>query len=106
MAKFHYLLTGVADEGVVALDGFPVDSWRAIRAMKEVGLLVREGGDKGGLLDDVLQDAGRAAVFAGRVREARRGRVRDYQVGAADGRRVQDAGVVSEDARRSAKVMV
>ena len=22
--------------------------WRAIRAMKEVGLLVREGGDKGG----------------------------------------------------------
>jgi hypothetical protein len=48
MAKFHDLLTRIADEGVVALDGFPVDSWRAIRAMKEVGLLVREGGDKGG----------------------------------------------------------
>ena len=29
--------------------GFSVKSvWRAIRAMKEVGLLVREGGDKGG----------------------------------------------------------
>ena len=39
MAKFHDLLTRIADEGVVALDGFPVDSWRAIRAMKEVGLL-------------------------------------------------------------------
>ena len=48
MAKFHDLLTRIADEGVVALDGFPVDSWRAIRAMKEVGLLVRDGGDKGG----------------------------------------------------------
>ncbi len=48
MAKFHDLLARVADDGVVALDGFPVDSWRAIRAMKEVGLLVREGGDKGG----------------------------------------------------------
>ena len=48
MAKFHYLLVRIADEGVVALDVFPVDSWRAIRAMKEVGLLVREGGDKGG----------------------------------------------------------
>ena len=32
MAKFHDLLTRIADEGVVALDGFPVDSWRAIRA--------------------------------------------------------------------------
>ena len=48
MAQFHYLLARIADEGVVALDGFPVDSWRAIRAMKEVGLLAREGGDKGG----------------------------------------------------------
>jgi hypothetical protein len=48
MAKFHDLLARIADEGVVALDGFPVDSWRTIRAMKEVGLLVREGGDKGG----------------------------------------------------------
>ena len=48
MAKFHYLLARIADESVMALDGFPVDSWRAIRAMKEVGLLVREGGDKGG----------------------------------------------------------
>lgn len=48
MAKFHDLLARVADDGVVALDGFPVDSWRAIRAMNEVGLLVREGGDKGG----------------------------------------------------------
>ena len=48
MAKFHYLLARIADEGVVALDGFPVDSWRAIRAMKDVGLLAREGGDKGG----------------------------------------------------------
>ena len=27
-------------------------------------------GGAGGLLDDVLQDAGRAAVFAGRLREA------------------------------------
>ena len=25
-----------------------ISVWRAIRAMKEVGLLVREGGDKGG----------------------------------------------------------
>jgi len=48
MAKFHDLLARIADEGVVALDGFPVDSWRAIRAMKDVGLLAREGGDKGG----------------------------------------------------------
>ena len=48
MAKFHDLLTRIVDEGVVALDGFPVDSWRDIRAMKEVGLLVREDGDKGG----------------------------------------------------------
>ena len=48
MTKFHDLLARIADEGVIALDGFPVDSWRAIRAMKEVGLLVREGGDKGG----------------------------------------------------------
>lgn len=47
MAKFHYLVR-IADEGVMALDGFPVDSWRAIRVMKEVGLLAREGGDKGG----------------------------------------------------------
>ena len=48
MAKFHDLLTRIADEGVVALDGFPVDSWRAIRVMKEVGLLVRIGPTKGG----------------------------------------------------------
>ena len=48
MAKFHDLLARIADEGVVALDGFPVDLLRAILAMKEVGLLVREGGDKGG----------------------------------------------------------
>jgi hypothetical protein len=48
MAKFHDLLARIADEGVVALDGFPVDLLRAIRAMKEVGLLVREGGDKCG----------------------------------------------------------
>ena len=48
MAMFHDLLARIVDEGVVALDGFPVDSWRAIRVMKEVGLPVREGGDKGG----------------------------------------------------------
>ena len=57
MAKFHDLLARVADEVVVALDGFPVDSWRAIRAMKEVGLLVREGGDKGGRW--IVKKAGR-----------------------------------------------
>ena len=59
-------------------------------------------GGEGGLLDDVLQDAGRAAVFAGRVREARRRRICDDQGGTADGRCLQNAGVVSEDARRSA----
>ena len=48
MAQFHYLLARIADEGVVALDVFPVDLLRAIRAMKEVGLISREGGDKGG----------------------------------------------------------
>ena len=58
---------------------------------------------KGGLLDDVLQDAERAAVFAGRVHKARRGRVRDDQGGTVDGRRVQNTGLVSEDARRSAE---
>ena len=36
-------------QGVAKLLGFSVKSvWRAIRSMKEVGLLVREGGDKGG----------------------------------------------------------
>ena len=36
-------------QSVAKLLGFSVKSvWRAIRAMKEVGLLVREGGDKGG----------------------------------------------------------
>ena len=48
MAQFHYLLARIADEGVVALDGFPVDLLRAIRAMKEVGLLVREGATRSG----------------------------------------------------------
>ena len=48
MAKLHDLLARTADEGVMALDGFPVDSWRAIRAMKEVGLLVREDDDNVG----------------------------------------------------------
>ena len=48
MAKFHYLLARIADESVMALDGFPVDLLRAIHAMKDVGLLGREGGDKGG----------------------------------------------------------
>lgn len=57
---------------------------------------------KGGLLDDVLQDAGWAAVFAGWVCEARRGRIRDDQGRADHGHRIQDAGMVHEDARRSA----
>ena len=57
-----------------------------------------------GLLDDVLQDAGRAAVFASRVREARRRRVRDDQGRTIDCRRVQNAGLVPEDARRRADV--
>ena len=36
-------------QSVAKVLGFSVKSvWRAIRAMKEVGLLVREGGDKGG----------------------------------------------------------
>ena len=48
MAQFRDLLARIADEGVMALDGISVDSWRAKRAMKAVGLLVREGGDKGG----------------------------------------------------------
>ena len=61
----------------------------------------RRDGGEGGLLDDILQDAGRQAIFASRVREARRRRVRDDQGGTADCRRVQDAGVVSEDAWRS-----
>ena len=61
----------------------------------------RGDGGESGLLDDVLQDAGRQAVFAGRVREARCRRLCDDQGGTADGRRVQDPGVVSEDARRS-----
>ena len=42
-------------------------------------------GGESGLLDDVLQDAGRAAVFAGRVREARRRWIRDDQGGAVTG---------------------
>ncbi len=46
---------------------------------------------------------GGPAVFAGRVCESGCRRVRDDHGGTADGRRVQDAGVVSEDAWRSAK---
>ena len=57
---------------------------------------------KGRLLDDVLQDAGWAVVFVGWICETRCRRVRDNQVGVAYGRRVQDPGVVPEDARRSA----
>jgi len=48
MAEFLYLLVRMAGKSVMVHDGFPIDSWRAIRAMKDVGLLVREGGDKGG----------------------------------------------------------
>lgn len=48
MAKFYDSRARVADKGVMVHDGFSVGSWRAIRAMKDVGLLVREGGDKGG----------------------------------------------------------
>ena len=57
------------------------------------------------LLDDVLQDAWRAAVLSNRVRQARLGRPCDDQGGAYDGRRVQDAGVVSEDAWRGVDVI-
>ena len=57
MAKFYDSQARVTVEGVMALDGFPVDSWRAIRAMQEVGLIVREGGDKGGRW--IVKKAGR-----------------------------------------------
>lgn len=42
--------------------------------------------------------AGRATVFAGQVCEARCGRARDNKGGTADGRSVQDTGVISENA--------
>lgn len=48
MAEFLYLLVRIAGKSVMVHDDFPVDSWRAIRAMKAVGLLVRIGPTKGG----------------------------------------------------------
>lgn len=54
-------------------------------------------------MDDVLQDAKRSAVLAGRVCEAGCGRLCDDQGRPRDGGRIQDAGVVSEDAGRSTK---
>ena len=52
LGRFFYAFaeTPEADISSVAKKlGFSVKSvWRAIRAMKEGGLLVREGGDKGG----------------------------------------------------------
>ena len=61
-------------------------------------------GGTGGLLDDVLPDAKRTAVFAGRVREARCRWFRDDQGGPQHRGRVQDPGLVPEDARRRAEV--
>ncbi len=57
MAKFYDSRARVADKGVMVHDGFFVGSWRAIRAMKDVGLLVREGGDKDGRW--IVKKAGR-----------------------------------------------
>ena len=56
-------------------------------------------GGEGGLLDDVLPDTRRQAVFAGRVREARCRWFRDDQGGANHRGRVQDPGLVPEDDR-------
>ena len=49
------ILSAIADDQEIDTTGLTqklgiseASVWRAIRAMKEVGLLVREGGDKGG----------------------------------------------------------
>lgn len=59
---------------------------------------------KGGLLDDALQDSVRETVFAGWVREVGCERIRDDQGRGVSCRRVQDTGVVPEDAWRSSNL--
>ena len=92
------------EDGCIYADGlhFPDDAWWG-----ECGTSAdwlndgRRGIEEaaGGLLDDVLQDAERAAVCAGRICEARCGWVRDDQGRFSDGRGVQDPGLVPEAAR-------
>ena len=66
----------------------------------------RDGdGGEGGLLDDVLQDARWAAIFPDWVRETRCRWICDNQGRGSNRRRLQDPGLVPEDARRSAYVI-
>ena len=66
----------------------------------DIGCFRRCDGGESGLLDDVLPDARRQAVFAGRVREARCRWFRDDQGRRHHRGRVQNPGLVPEHARR------